>query len=67
MDLDVKRSGEELKGTDAGETIITIYCMRKESKFNKGGNKWTYRQKHTKIKCGLWYSQPEIGSKNLHF
>ena len=28
-------SGEELGGVEGGETIIGIYCMKKESIFNK--------------------------------
>lgn len=29
-------NGDELGGVREGETIIRIYCMRKESNFNKG-------------------------------
>lgn len=32
-------SGEKLGGVEGGETVIGIYCMRKESIFNKRKNK----------------------------
>lgn len=34
-DLDGREVGEELRGVGGGETVIRIYCMRKEPIFNK--------------------------------
>lgn len=35
MDTEGRRGEEELAGAKAGETIIRLYCLRKESIFNK--------------------------------
>ena len=37
MDLEESRRGEKRGGVVRMETIIRIYCMRKESIFNKRG------------------------------
>lgn len=37
MAPDGRRVKEELGGVEGGDTVIGIYCMRKESVFNKGG------------------------------
>lgn len=37
MDLEGKRGGEELGGVEEGETVIRVYCMVKQSIFNKRG------------------------------
>lgn len=34
-EMDLREEEEELGRTEEGETIIRVYCMRKESIFNK--------------------------------
>lgn len=36
VDPEGRRDGEELEGVGAGETVLRLHCMRKESMFNKG-------------------------------
>lgn len=37
-DLNGSEGGKELGGVQGGGTVIKIYCLRKESIFNKRGN-----------------------------
>ena len=43
-DQDGRRGGEELGGAEAGETVFSLFCMRKESMFNER-EKETNKQK----------------------
>lgn len=38
VDLEGRGGGEGLEGAEGGKTIIGIYCIRRESKFNKRKN-----------------------------
>ena len=58
VDPDGKGDGEELGGVGR-ETVIRLYCMRKESIFNKKGKNWkTYLVK---------LSTMTISSKHMEF
>lgn len=37
MDLDRRGGRKDLGGAEGGETVFRVYCMRKESMFNKRG------------------------------
>lgn len=51
MDQEKMGAGEKLGGVEGGETIIRIYCMRKESSFNKKEKKLNnFQIKKTKMK-----------------
>ena len=37
MDLDRRGGRKDLGGAEGGETVFRVYCMRRESMFNKRG------------------------------
>lgn len=37
VDVDRKGGGEELGGGERGESVFRLYCLRKESMFNRRG------------------------------